>query len=57
MKPGTVFHKMSGSGNDFVMFDGRHVSVPELTPDAIVRICCACSAARRPRRSPTGSSR
>lgn len=39
MKPGTVFHKMSGSGNDFVMFDGRHVSVPELTPDAIVRIC------------------
>ena len=25
MKPGTVFYKMSGSGNDFIMVDGRYV--------------------------------
>ena len=39
MKPGTVFYKMSGSGNDFVMFDGRHVSADELTPEAVAAIC------------------
>jgi diaminopimelate epimerase len=39
MKPGTVFYKMTGSGNDFVMFDGRHVKERELTPDAVVAIC------------------
>jgi diaminopimelate epimerase len=39
MKPGTVFHKMTGSGNDFVMFDGRHLKTEELTAAAIVAIC------------------
>jgi len=39
MKTGTVFYKMSGSGNDFVMFDGRHTSAEELTPEAIVAVC------------------
>lgn len=39
MKPGTVFYKMTGSGNDFVMLDGRHVQAEELTPEAIAAIC------------------
>lgn len=39
MNQGTVFYKMTGSGNDFVMFDGRHVQPAELTPQAIVAIC------------------
>jgi len=39
MKPGTVFYKMTGSGNDFVMFDGRYVQASELTAEAIVAIC------------------
>ncbi|HTT67036.1 MAG TPA: diaminopimelate epimerase [Gemmatimonadales bacterium] len=39
MKPGTVFYKMSGSGNDFVMFDGRHTTAEELTREAIVALC------------------
>jgi diaminopimelate epimerase len=39
MKPGTVFYKMTGSGNDFVMFDGRHVMAEELTPAAIAAVC------------------
>ena len=34
-----VFHKMSGSGNDFVMIDGRTSSPAEWTRDAIARIC------------------
>ncbi len=39
MKPGSVFYKMSGSGNDFVMFDGRHVHASDLTPETVVAIC------------------
>jgi diaminopimelate epimerase len=39
VKQGTVFYKMTGSGNDFVMFDGRHVGPEELTTPAIVAIC------------------
>ena len=39
MKQGTVFYKMTGSGNDFVMFDGRHVQAAELTTGTIVAIC------------------
>jgi len=39
MKPGTVFYKMTGSGNDFVMLDGRHVQPEELTPETIAAIC------------------
>lgn len=36
---GTVFYKMTGSGNDFVLLDGRHVG-PEAWPaDAIARVC------------------
>ncbi len=39
MNQGTVFYKMTGSGNDFVMFDGRYVRPAELTPESIVAIC------------------
>jgi len=39
MRPGSVFYKMSGSGNDFVMFDGHHTSAEELTPATIVALC------------------
>jgi len=39
MKPGSVFYKMTGSGNDFVMFDGRHLRVEDLPPETIVAIC------------------
>lgn len=39
MNQGTVFYKMSGSGNDFVMFDGRHVSAAQLTKESIVVLC------------------
>ena len=39
MKPGTIFYKMTGSGNDFVMFDGRHVPLEELTPATIAAVC------------------
>ncbi len=39
MNSGTVFYKMTGSGNDFVMFDGRHVKAQELTAKGIVAIC------------------
>jgi len=36
---GTVFYKMSGSGNDFLMFDGRYVECSAFTPEAIRRLC------------------
>lgn len=36
---GTVFYKMTGSGNDFVMLDGRHVRPGEWTPEAIAKVC------------------
>ena len=39
MKPGTVFYKMTGSGNDFVMLDGRHVMAEEITPAEIAALC------------------
>ena len=39
MNQGTVFYKMTGSGNDFVMLDGRYVRAGELTPGAITAIC------------------
>lgn len=39
MKPGSVFYKMTGSGNDFVMFDGRHDVAADFTPDAIAAVC------------------
>ncbi len=36
---GTVFYKMSGSGNDFVMVDGRTSPVSEWTPERIRQVC------------------
>jgi len=39
MKPGTVFYKMTGSGNDFVVFDGRFTGREDITPEGIRRIC------------------
>jgi diaminopimelate epimerase len=39
VKPGTVFFKMSGSGNDFIMVDGRFARREDFTPEAIVRVC------------------
>ena len=36
---GTVFYKMSGSGNDFVMLDGRRTRPEEWTADRIVALC------------------
>jgi diaminopimelate epimerase len=39
VNPGTVFFKMSGSGNDFVMLDGRYVRPAELTPEAVTALC------------------
>ena len=34
-----VFHKMTGSGNDFVMVDGRTSNPADWSRDAIARIC------------------
>ena len=39
MKPGTVFYKMTGSGNDFLVFDGRFTRREEITPEEISRVC------------------
>ena len=36
---GTVFYKMTGSGNDFFMLDGRHTAVPEWPADRISQVC------------------
>lgn len=36
---GTTFYKMSGSGNDFVMFDGRTVPAADITATRIVELC------------------
>ncbi len=36
---GTVIYKMSASGNDFVMVDGRSSQVQDWTPERIQRIC------------------
>lgn len=36
---GTVFYKMTGSGNDFIMLDGRHTTLADWPADRIVRIC------------------
>ena len=36
---GTPFYKMSGSGNDFVVFDGRSVHVHQWSP-AEIRLLC-----------------
>jgi len=36
---GTVFYKMTGSGNDFVMLDGRHPVPGTWTPERIAWVC------------------
>lgn len=36
---GTVFYKMSGSGNDFIMLDGRHTRPEAWSTERIVAIC------------------
>ncbi len=36
---GSVFYKMSGSGNDFVMLDGRWTDPGEWTPERIRAVC------------------
>lgn len=36
---GATFYKMSGSGNDFVMFDGRRVFAADMTAVRIVELC------------------
>lgn len=36
---GTVFYKMSGSGNDFIMLDGRHTTPADWPADRIVALC------------------
>lgn len=36
---GTVFYKMSGSGNDFILLDGRYTTSEEWPAEAIVDVC------------------
>lgn len=36
---GTVFHKMTGSGNDFIMLDGRTVRAEEWPAERIKTVC------------------
>jgi diaminopimelate epimerase len=36
---GTVFYKMTGSGNDFIMLDGRDSSLDQWPAEAITAIC------------------
>jgi diaminopimelate epimerase len=36
---GTVFYKMTGSGNDFVLLDGRSTKPEEWSRERIVRLC------------------
>jgi len=39
MRPGAVFYKMSGSGNDFLLFDGRYSHLEDFTPARIQAMC------------------
>ncbi len=39
MKEGAVFYKMTGSGNDFLIFDGRYSRLDDFTPEAVRRLC------------------
>jgi diaminopimelate epimerase len=36
---GTIVYKMSGSGNDFVLLDGRYTTPQEWTPGRVARVC------------------
>ncbi len=39
MRPGAIFYKMSGSGNDFILFDGRYSHLEDFTVERIQAIC------------------
>ncbi len=39
MRSGIVFHKLTGSGNDFIAFDGRNVRRADLPPGVIAGLC------------------
>jgi diaminopimelate epimerase len=39
VKRGTVFYKLTGSGNDFIAFDGRHVRHDAITPGVVAAVC------------------
>lgn len=39
VKTGSVFHKMTGSGNDFLMFDGRYLRRADFTAERIAALC------------------
>ncbi len=39
MTTGTVFYKMTGSGNDFIVLDGRHSRLDQWPAERIVAIC------------------
>jgi diaminopimelate epimerase len=39
VKPGTVFYKMTGSGNDFVLLDGRYADLKDVSPELVIAIC------------------
>lgn len=39
MRTGTVFYKMTGSGNDFVVFDGRYSGRADFTPQVVRTLC------------------
>lgn len=39
MTAGSVFYKMSGSGNDFLVFDGRYNPLENFRPEAIRSMC------------------
>lgn len=39
MRAGSVFYKMSGSGNDFLVFDGRYTHLEDFTPERIHALC------------------
>jgi diaminopimelate epimerase len=39
VKPGIVFYKMTGSGNDFIALDGRYVAVEQVSPALVSGLC------------------
>jgi diaminopimelate epimerase len=39
VKPGIVFYKMTGSGNDFIALDGRYVAVEQVIPTLVSGLC------------------
>jgi diaminopimelate epimerase len=39
VKRGSVFYKMTGSGNDFLMFDGRFNRREDFTPERVAALC------------------